>query len=153
MGEKSWAQQAVDHFFERRKYPTQIQCDQIARSVSDAPEVYNVDTPGSMSYTVICTGRQSGKQALVVSFREPEAHLDQSMGKLAQEIHRSLVPEVSQHGMVDRADPPLAIYTMPYMPGISCLNALTCQVEMDEVLEVRHVFFVSHLARYVGQVA
>jgi len=147
MGETSWAQQAVDNFFKGRECPTQIECDQIARSVSDALDVYNVDTPGSMSYTVICTGPQLTKQGLVVSFREPEAHFDQGMGKLAQEIHGSLVPEVSLHGMVDHAVPPLAIYTMPFLPGVACLNALTCQVEMDEVTEARHTFFVRHLAR------
>jgi hypothetical protein len=100
-----------------------------------------------MSYTVICTGRHAGKQDLVVSFREPEAHLDQCMGKLARAVHGDLVPEVSYYGEVDGADPPLTIYTMPYLPGISCLDALACQVEMDGVTEAKHICFVRHLAR------
>ena len=58
-----------------------------------------------MSYTVICTDHEVAKQAVVESFREPEARLDQSMGKLSQEIHGALVLEVSQHGVVDHADP------------------------------------------------
>jgi hypothetical protein len=68
MGEISWAQRAVDNFFKGRECPTRTECDQIARSVSDALDVYNVDTPGSMSYTVVCTGPQLAKQGLVVSF-------------------------------------------------------------------------------------
>lgn len=147
MGETSWAQRAVDNFFEPRECPTRIECDQIARSVSDALDVSDVELPGSMSYTVVCTGPQLAKQGLVVSFREPEAHFDQDMVKLAQEIHASLVPEVSLHGMVDRAVPSLAIYTMPCLPGVACLNALPCQVEMDEITEARHTCFIRHLAR------
>lgn len=150
MDETSWARQAVDRFFERRKCRTQTQCNQIARSISGFSNVYNVDTPGSMSYTVICQdGEAAAKQAIVVSFREPEAHLDQSMGELARAIHGPLVPKVSQQGMVDGADPPLAIYTMTYLPGISCLDALACQVDMDDVTEARHVCFVRHLSRFV----
>jgi hypothetical protein len=49
--------------------------------------------------------------------------------------------------MVHGADPPLTIYTMPYLPGISCLNALTCQIEMDEITEAKHVCLIRHLAR------
>jgi hypothetical protein len=153
MDETSWAQQAVDRFFEGRKCPTQPQCDQIARSISGASNVYNVDTPGSMSYTVVCKlqdDRGTAKQGTVVSFREPQAHLDQSMVELAQAIHGPLVPKVSQHGSVDGADPPLAIYTMPYLPGISCFDALDCQVDMDDVTEAKHVCFVRHLARFVS---
>jgi hypothetical protein len=81
MGKTSWAQQSVNNFYKGRKLPTQDQCEQIARSISDASEVYNIDTLGSMSYTVVCTGRQVAHQALIVSFREPEAHIDQSMGE------------------------------------------------------------------------
>lgn len=147
MAESSWAQQAVDRFFEGRTYPTQIQCMQIAKSVTSALDVYNVDTPGSMSYTVICKWPDGAKKPLVVSFRAPEAHLDQSMGKLAQRIHGSLTPEISQHGLVDDAEPPLAIYTMPYLPGISCVDALVCQVEMDKATEAKHICFIQHLAR------
>lgn len=147
MAEISWAQQAVSRFFDARKYPTQSQCDQLARAVSGAPDVRNVDTPGSMSYTVACTGRLAEKQDLVVSFREPEARLDHDMVKLAQAVHDYLVPEISSHGMVDGADPPLAIYIMPYLQGISCLDALTCQVEMNGVAEARHVCFIQNLAR------
>ena len=147
MAEIPWAQQAVDLFFKRRKHRIQFQCDQIAHSISRASDVRNVETPGSMSYTVICTGRHTGKQDLVVSFREREAYLDQCMGKLARAVHGDLVPEVSYHGEVDGADPPLSIYTMPYLRGISCLDALSCQVDMDGIEKAKHVCFVQHLAR------
>lgn len=44
---------------------------------------------------------------------------------------------------------PLAIYTMPYLCGISCLDALPCQPRMDEEEEARLNCFMRHLARYV----
>lgn len=150
MAGPTWAQQAVDRFFAGR-YPTKLQCDQIAKSVSMASDIKAVDTPGSMSYNVVCRGRQSGKPDLVVSFRELEARLDQRMGQLAKTVHGCLVPEMRQNGMVDGANPPLTIYTMPYLPGISCLDALPCQVELDEVAEARHSCFIRGLARYGEQ--
>ena len=147
MAEIPWAQQAVELFFKGRKHPTQFQCDQIAHSISHASDIRNVETPGSMSYTVICTGRDAGKQDLVVSFREREAYLDPSMGKLARAVHGDLVPAASYYGEVDGADPPLSIYTMPYLRGISCLDALSWQVDMDGGAVAKHVCFVRHLAR------
>ncbi|KAJ2896327.1 uncharacterized protein MKZ38_005626 [Zalerion maritima] len=125
MVEIPWARQAVNLFFKGRKYPTQSQCNHIAHSVSGTSDIRNVETPGSMSYTVICTGRHAGKQDLVVSFREREAYLDQCMGKLARVVHGDLVPEVSYYGEVD--------------------------VDMDGVVEAKHICFVRHLARYGRQ--
>ncbi|KID63586.1 Protein kinase-like domain protein, partial [Metarhizium brunneum ARSEF 3297] len=106
-----------------------------------------------MSYNVVCTGRRAGKPDVVVSFREPEANLDKSMCQFAKAIHGYLVPRISHAGIVDGADPPLTIYTMPYLQGISCLDALTCQVEMGEVAEARHTCFIPcrHLARYFAR--
>lgn len=49
MTEISWAEQAVDRFFEGRRNPARLQCDQIARAVSGASDIRNVDTPGSMA--------------------------------------------------------------------------------------------------------
>lgn len=100
-----------------------------------------------MSYTVICTGCQGGKRDLVLSFREPEARLGEVMNTLAQVVHDGLVPETRCDGVVEGSEPPLAIYTMPYLRGISCLDALECQVEMDEVDEAKHLHFIQHLAR------
>ncbi|KAL1846486.1 hypothetical protein Daus18300_014236 [Diaporthe australafricana] len=143
-----WAQQTVEGFFRRRKYPTQFECNRIARKVSGASDVHNVDTPGSMSYTVVCTGCRGGDgKDLVISFREPEAHLDELMEEMARATHGDLVPATSRCDVMDGADPPLTIYTMPYLRGISCLDALACQVEMDEATEARHVYFVRHLPR------
>ncbi|OAA59574.1 Protein kinase-like domain protein [Niveomyces insectorum RCEF 264] len=151
MSEITWAQQAVNGFFEGRQHPTQAQCDRIAQSVSGASTVRNVDTPGSTSYTVVCTGHHTAKQDLVVSFREPEAYLDPGILRLARAIHGSVVPEASQHGMVEGADPPLAIYMMPYLPGISCLDALGCEVEADDNTVANYVCFIKHLAGYFAR--
>ncbi|KAH6700695.1 hypothetical protein BKA61DRAFT_208000 [Leptodontidium sp. MPI-SDFR-AT-0119] len=151
MAGKSWAQRAIDGFFAGRRSPTQMECDQTARSIFGASAVRPVDIPGSLSYTVVCTGCQEQQQDLIVSFRDSEARLDGGMVKLAKEIHGCLVPEATYHGMMSGADPPLAIYAMHCLPGISCLEALGCQVEMNSQDEARHVCYVKHLARYFAR--
>lgn len=148
MAEVSWSQQVVDGFFGEHKSPSQFQCDQPAVTLTGASEVHNVETPGSMSYTVICTGCPEGKGDLVLSLREPEARLDEAMNRLARAAHGDLIPETSCDGLVEGSEPPLAIYTMRYLRGVSCLDALLCQVEMDKDEEARHSCFTRHLARY-----
>ncbi|KAI0543856.1 hypothetical protein F4679DRAFT_567122 [Xylaria curta] len=147
MTRSSWAQEATDRFFGSRKSPSQMQCDEIAQSVSGALTVSPVDSPGSMSYTVICNGRQD----LIVSFREPGATLDEEMVKLAKEIHGNLVPESNCHGRMEGADPPLFIYSMPYLRGSSCIEVLAFQVEMNSDEEAKHKVFIRHLARYFAR--
>ncbi|TIC90427.1 hypothetical protein CH35J_011913 [Colletotrichum higginsianum] len=100
-----------------------------------------------MSYTVICSGRPEPQQDLIVSFREPWAMLDEEMVQLAKEIHGDLVPESTYHGSVEGADPPLSIYSMPYLRGVSCIEVLAVQVKMDYDEEDKHGVFVKHLAR------
>lgn len=73
--------------------------------------------------------------------------LDDEMVKLAKEIHGDLVPESTCHGNVEGADPPLSIYSMPYLRGSSCIEVLAFQVEMDHDQEAKHRVFVKHLAR------
>ncbi|GAP89016.1 putative protein kinase-like domain [Rosellinia necatrix] len=150
MTQSSWAQEATDRFFGGRKSPTQMQCDKIAQSVSGALTVNPVDSPGSMSYTVICNGRP-GLQDLIVSFREPEAMLNEETVKLAKEIHGDLVPESTCHGNVMGANPPLSIYSMPYLRGSACIEVLAFQVEMNSDEEAKHKVFIRHLARYFAR--
>lgn len=147
MAQSSWAQEVVDRFFSGRKSPSRMQCDEIAHRVSGASTVCPVDSPGSMSYTVICNGCPGPQQNLIVSFREPEAIFDEEMVKLAKEIHGTLVPESTCHGNVEGADPPLLIHSMPYLRGSSCINVLAFQVEMDPDEQTKHEVFVKHLAR------
>ncbi|KAJ4323826.1 hypothetical protein N0V84_004172 [Fusarium piperis] len=151
MAQSSWAQQATDRFFTGRNSPSQMQCDEIAQSVSGASTVSPVDSPGSMSYTVICSGRPGLQQDLIVSFREPEAMLDEQVVKLAKEIHGELMPESTFHGSVEGSDPPLSIYSMPYLRGSSCVEVLAFQVEMDPDEEAKHQVFVKHLAQYFAR--
>lgn len=73
--------------------------------------------------------------------------LDEEMVKLAKEIHGDLVPKSTCHGNVEGADPPLSIYSMPYLRGSSCTEVLAFQVEMDPDEEAKHGVFVKHLAR------
>ncbi|UNI20472.1 hypothetical protein JDV02_006553 [Purpureocillium takamizusanense] len=150
MTQASWAQEATDRFFSGRKSPTQKQCDEVAQSVSGASTVSPVESPGSMSYTVVCKGCP-GPQDLVVSFREPGAALDEGIVKLAKEIHGDLVPESTCHGNLEGADPPLFIYSMPYLRGSPCIEVLSFEVEMDPGDEAKHRVFVKHLARYFAR--
>jgi hypothetical protein len=147
MAQTPWAEQVTNRFFDGRKSPSQMQCDEIAQSVSGASTVRPVDSPGSMSYTVVCNRRPEPQQDLIVSFREPGAMLDEEMMKLAKKIHGDLVPNSAYHGNVEGADPPLSIYSMPYLRGSSYIEVLACQVEMDPDEEAKHVVFIKHLAR------
>lgn len=147
MAEPSWAKQAIDQFFESRTTPTQEQCDQTARLVALASAALPVNIPGSLSYTVVCTGRQIQQKDIIVSFREAGSELDSDIIQRAREIHGSLVPEVKYHGMMSGAEPPLAIYAMSYLPGIPCLDALSCVSQMDSQDKARHVCYIKHLAK------
>lgn len=146
MTQSSWAQEVVNRFFSGRKSHSQVQCDEIALCISGASAAVPVDSPGSMSYTVICSGCPGPQQKLVVSFREPEAILDDEMVKLAKEIHGGLVPVSTCHGNVEGADPPLSIYSMPYLRGSSCIEVPAFEVEMDSDEQAKHEVFVKHLA-------
>ncbi|KAB5558335.1 hypothetical protein GE09DRAFT_109119 [Coniochaeta sp. 2T2.1] len=150
MTQSSWAQEATECFFSGRKSPSRMQCDEIAQCLSGASTVGPVDSPGSMSYTVVCSGCP-GPQDLVVSFRQPCAVLDEGMVKLAKEIHGDLVPESTCHGKLEGADPPLFIYSMPYLRGSSCIEVLASRVEMDPGEEAKHEVFIKHLARYFAR--
>lgn len=147
MAQISWAEQATKRFFDGRKSPSQTQCDEIAKSVSGALTVSPVDSPGSMSYTVICNRLPGAQQDLVISLREEEAMLDEEMVRLAKKVHGDLVPESAFHGSVEGADPPLFIYSMPYLRGSSYIEVLDSQEEMNDDEEAKHVVFVKHLAR------
>ncbi|KAH7019744.1 hypothetical protein EDB80DRAFT_746505 [Ilyonectria destructans] len=151
MAQNSWAEQVTNRFFDGRKSPSQMQCDEIAQSVSGASAVSPVDSPGSMSYTVVCNRRPGSQQDLIVSFREPGAMLDEEMVKLAKKIHGDLVPKSAYHGIVEGADPPLSIYSMPYLRGSSYIEVFAFQVEMDPDEEAKHRVFVKHLARYFAR--
>lgn len=145
----SWAQQQISRFFSERKSPSQVQCDAIAQSLSGASTVSPVESPGSMSYTVVCRGCSfdQAEQNLVVSFREEGAGLDEEIVKMAKEIHGDLVPVSISHGNMEGADPVLVIYSMPYLQGSSCIEVLAFDVEMDSEEETKHEVFIKHLAR------
>lgn len=148
----SWAQQQTENFFNGRNSPSRAQCDAIAKTITGASTVRPVASPGSMSYTIVCCcpsddgGKQ--KQNIVVSFREEGAKLDEQVLKLAQEIHGSyLVPETTYHGPAKGADPPLLIYSMPYLRGSACVQVLACEVDMGPDEKAQHVVFVKSLSR------
>ena len=143
----SWTEHAIENFFNARKSPTRSQCNQLALYITGASAVRPVDVPGSLSYTVICTGR-GDKGDVVVSFRESDSQLDESKVALARAIHGDLVPHATSHGTVSGSDPPLIIYTMPLLPGEACLEVLSCEADMKPGEAEKHIHFVQHLARY-----
>ncbi|KAF7557034.1 hypothetical protein G7046_g6148 [Stylonectria norvegica] len=148
--ELPWAQQQTSRFFSGRK-PSQTQCDEIAKAISGASAISPVDSPGSMSYTVICEGCPAPQQNSILSFRGSEAKLDDEVIKLAKEIHGGLVPLSTCHGSVEGADPLLMIYSMPYLRGSSLIEVLPFQVELDHDEEAKQITFVKHLARYFAR--
>lgn len=150
MAGKSWAEQAIDSFFKARKSPTRSQCDQLALSISGASVARPVDVPGSLSYTIICTRRQSQEQhdeKSVLSFREAGSGLEDGVVELARTIHGSLVPRTTNHGTMRGSDPPLGIYAMSLLPGVACLDVLSYHTDMCPEEEAKHIRFITHLAR------
>lgn len=69
MSQASWAQEQFKRFFEDRRSPSQVQCDQIALSASGVPNVRPVDNLGSLSYTVVCSNGPEPRKDIIVSFR------------------------------------------------------------------------------------
>ena len=147
MAEISWAELDTDRFFAARTTPTQEQCDQTARLVALASAVLPVNIPGSLSYTVVCTGRQLQQKDIIVSFRDAGSELDSAIIEQAREIHGCLVPEVKYHGIMSGAEPPLAIYAMSYLPGIPYLDVLSCVSQIDSQDITRHICHMKHLAK------
>lgn len=159
MTQENWAQQAIARFFSRQKHHSQLDFHQLAYDVTGAPFLSEVETPGSMSYTVICTWpEEENHKPEVVSFREePGAHLDDRIMRVAREMHGcGFVPEMRavyapgvpnlKNGLVEGTDPPLKIYIMSYIEGTACLNVLARQVEMDGEQETCHRLFMTDLS-------
>ncbi|KAL5360876.1 hypothetical protein BJX96DRAFT_184860 [Aspergillus floccosus] len=151
MEERSWTQQAIDKFFEARESPTQPECHDHARKISGASAVQEAAVPGSLSYTVRCTGLPDEQQDLIVSFRQSESALNEAVIKLARSIHGALVPAAIFHGTMLGSNPPLLVYTMPCLPGIACLEALSNTPELSLEEEDRHTCFAKHLGRYFAR--
>ncbi|KAI1104786.1 hypothetical protein F4804DRAFT_177983 [Jackrogersella minutella] len=84
-----------------------------------------------MTYTVVCSERPLSQRDIILSFREPGGMLDEGMVKLAKEVHSDLAPKSTYHGNMERADPPLSIYAMPYLRGSSYIQVMTFEVELD----------------------
>ncbi|KAH8781053.1 hypothetical protein F5883DRAFT_625925 [Diaporthe sp. PMI_573] len=145
------AQEQTKLFFDCRKSPTQAQCDQLALSIPGASKVSPVDNPGSLSYTVVCKGCLGPLKDLIVSFRETGGMLDECMVALARKIHGGLVPELTCHGNVEGADPPLFIYSMSYLRGCALIEVQSVEIEMSSDEEAKHERLIRHLARYFAR--
>lgn len=72
--------------------------------------------------------------------------LDQDIVTLAKSIHGGLVPEAIYHGTISSANPHLH-NTMPCLPGISYLEALGDDAELNSDDKAIHICYVQHLAR------
>ncbi|KAJ5711283.1 hypothetical protein N7488_005439 [Penicillium malachiteum] len=150
MTELSWKQQEIDRFFESRQSPKQLACDEYAHKISGGL-VQAVDVPDSLSYTVLCTDCPSEPRDLIVSLREVGSTLDTAGTQLAKSIHGDLVPQASFHGEMPDSNPSLLVYTMPYLPGITCLEAFGFNLDMKPEEEAKHLCFFKDLARYFAR--
>ncbi|KAJ5738749.1 hypothetical protein N7493_001904 [Penicillium malachiteum] len=150
MTELSWKQQGIDRFFESRQTPKQLECDEYAHKISGGL-VQAVGVPGSLSYTVLCTDCPSEPRDLIVSLREIGSTLDTGTTQLAKSIHGDLVPHASFHGEMLNSNPSLLVYTMPYLRGITCLEAFGSDLDMKLEEEAKHLCFVKDLARYFAR--
>ncbi|KAI1180211.1 hypothetical protein F4777DRAFT_574492 [Nemania sp. FL0916] len=151
MSQLSWAQQLIDSFFAGRCLPSQAACDEIALSTSGASTVSPVESPGSLSYTVVCSGLPGSQPDRIVSFREPGSELNEGVVKLAKGIHGDMVPEATYHGTVKGADPPLSICSMPRLLGSSYIEVISCEINMSSNEQAKHTMFIKHLARYFAR--
>ncbi|KAF5859408.1 hypothetical protein ETB97_002915 [Aspergillus alliaceus] len=123
MIERSWAQQATDRFFDN------------ARRSSGGSTIQAVAVPGSLSYTVIYTGRPGKRQDLIVSFREPESTLDQVVIKLAK---LSKAPWCRKPLIMEKCAVPAQLSpSMPCFQCISCLEAFNAKTELNTEEEAR----------------
>lgn len=147
MSQASWAQQQTERFFECRRSPSQEQCDRLALSIAGGSKVSPVDSPGSLSYAVVCSDCPGPRKDLVISFREPGGLLDDRVVALAKKIHGDLVPESTCHGKVEGADRPLYIYSMPYLRGEALVGVQSVEVQMSSEEEAKHRTLVRHMAR------
>jgi hypothetical protein len=102
-----------------------------------------VDVPGSLSCTVIGTGRPNQGQDLIVSFREKNSVIDSATTALARSIQGCLVPEATYHGKICG----LHIYSMSHLQRISSLEALGTKAELTPEAEASHTCYAKHLAR------
>ncbi|KAL4962063.1 aminoglycoside phosphotransferase family protein [Aspergillus stella-maris] len=148
MASEDWRDHIINKFFSEPKPLSQTECDGLAKAITGAADIRRVSLPGSFSYTVVCV-KESGNE--VVSFREIGNKLDEYTTNLAKDIHGDLVPSFTYHGLVEGADRPLSIYVMPYLPGVSCVEELECEVELNAEIEARHIRFMQHLARYFAR--
>ncbi|KAJ6032052.1 hypothetical protein N7540_002784 [Penicillium herquei] len=146
MTELSWKQQEIDRFFDRRQSPKQLECDEYAHKISGG-SVQAVGVPGSLSYTVLCTDCPREPRNLIVSLREVGSTLDTAVTQLAKSIHGDLVPKALFHGEMPNSNPSLLVYTMPYLQGITCLEAFSSKLEMKPEEEAKHLCFFKNLAR------
>ncbi|KAJ5725460.1 uncharacterized protein N7483_006817 [Penicillium malachiteum] len=150
MTELSWKEQEIDQFFERRQSTKQLECDEYAHKISGG-SIEAVGVPGSLSYTVLCTDCPREPRNLIVSLREVWSTLDTAITQLAKSIHGDFVPEASFHGEMPNSNPSLLVYTMPYLQGITCLEAFGSKLEMKPEEKAKHLRFFKDLARYFAR--
>ncbi|KAK0612327.1 hypothetical protein B0T17DRAFT_403216 [Bombardia bombarda] len=138
MTQTSWAQQETNRFFGGRKSPSQMQCDEIAQSVSGASTVSPVDSPGSMSYTVICNGRPGPQQDLIVSILQRTGrHSRRGDGEVSQGDPRRPCARVDlsrQHGGSQSAAIHL-LHASGVTPMGHHLKRFLCVGKQDETAE------------------
>lgn len=106
-----------------------------------------MDNPGPLSYTIVCNGCPGPRKDLVISLREPGGSLDERMVALAKEIHGDLVLEATCHGDLEGANPPLTIYSIPYLRNLAMVEVHSVEIKTSADEEAQHEVLIRHLAR------
>ncbi|CAJ2507100.1 Uu.00g082860.m01.CDS01 [Anthostomella pinea] len=145
-----WTIASVDGFFASRESPTREECPECALAIVDESTIEPVETPGSLSYTVVCTAARTGTKT-IVSFRQYDTFIDPELTDLAGQVHGHLVPHATFHGTLGtetESNDLLKIYTMPCLPGTSGIAVLR-GVNPDDTPEdeVMYTRFIQELAR------
>ena len=129
-GVEQWMKQSIEDFFDWRKSPSEQECNDNAFSLVGASSVRPVGMQGSLSYTVIATTET------IISYRVPEVKLGSELEDLAKIVHGDLVPKATFHGELGNDEDKskrLHIYTMPCIPGKSCMEVMPFNPILEDV--------------------
>lgn len=66
---------------------------------------------------------------------------------LAKEVHGGLVPEVTSHWDVEGANPPLNIYSIPYLRGSALVEVQSVEFHVSDEEEGKYGLLIRRLAQ------
>lgn len=145
MSDIDWVEMTKHNFFYKRKSPSPQECEDFAKSMTDASIVRTIDSPSFKSYTVICSGCPGEPMELVLTFREVGTEQDPRLYELAHKSHPDLARDYKYHGEMKNSDPPVDVYSMPIAEGMSLLSSLVCKVNLNLAQKTRQFYLMRGL--------